>query len=153
MLKNFARVLAAGAFVLAAILPTTASASAPVVAMSIAPTVTVSDKQILTLTVTQTCPLLVDFNGQPVFNSFGFAGVQQVQGRLIAHAGGSLTTVCDGLQHTSIVTALAFDHPFRSGSGVAQASVFNLCGMDPTTFLFQCISGSALQSVLLVAIH
>jgi hypothetical protein len=73
--------------------------------------------------------------------------------RTIAHASGSLTTVCDGVAHTSVVTALAFDHPFRSGSGVAQAFVFNVCGMDPTTLVFHCINGSALQSVSIVAVH
>ena len=159
MLKNFARVLAAGAFVLAAVIPSTASAAgggggAPgAVAISIAPTVILSDKQILTVMVTETCPLLLDFNGQPVTNNFGFASVQQVQGQVIAHAGGSLTTVCDGVPHTSVVTAVAFDHPFRAGSGVAQASVFNLCGMVPGTFMFECVNGSDLQSVDIDAIH
>jgi hypothetical protein len=157
MFKNFARVLAAAAFVVAAAIPTTASAAGGgggipgAVSIHISPGVTVSGKQLLTVTVTQSCPLLVDFNGNPVTSQFGFVSVQEVRGNTIAHAFGSLTTVCDGIAHASTVTALAQNQPFHNGVGVAQASAFNICGMDPTTLLFECINGTATQAVTLRA--
>lgn len=154
MLKNFARVIAAGAFVLAAVIPTTASAAGGggggtpgEVTIQIDPNVTLSDKQLLAVTVTQSCPLLIDFNGNPATSQFGFVSVQEVRGNVIAHAGASLSTVCDGTVHTSTVMAIAQDHPFHNGTGIAQASAFNVCGMDPTTLLFECINGTTTQIV------
>ena len=154
MLKNFARVLAAGAFVLAAVIPTTASAAGGggggtpgQVTMQIDPNVTLSDKQLLAVTVTQSCPLLIDFNGNPATSQFGDVSVQEVRGNVIAHAFGSLSTVCDGAAHTTTVMVLAEDHPFHSGTGIAQASAFNVCGTDPTTLMFECINGTTTQIV------
>lgn len=158
MLKNFARVLAAGVFVLAAVIPSTASAAGGggggtpgAITIQIDPNVTVSAKQLLTVTVTQSCPLLIDFNGNPATSQFGDVTVQEVRGNVIAHAFASLSTVCDGTAHTSTVTAIAEDHPFHSGDGVAQASAFNVCGTDPNTFMFECINGTATQLVSITA--
>lgn len=164
MLKNLARVVAAGAFVLAAVVPTTASAAggggsgAPgAITITIAPTVTVDDRQLLTMTVTTTCPLLVQYPGGPPLTSFypnGNGNVQEVIGNVIAHSFMSgWTSVCDGVSRTITMSGLAWNMPFHPGTGFASAFASPVCGFDPVANTFGCIQGSAIQAVNIVAIH
>ena len=158
MFKNFARVFAAGAIALAAVLPSTAfaaSGSTGAISLSFDPTATVNSKLLITATITTTCPLLLQYqDGPPVIDTNGFAGFVQIKGKTISHAGSQgFLTICDGLPHTSQVTALAYDHPFRSGTGGAQAQVFQLCGFDPVSLTFLCVNGSTSQLIDFVAVR
>jgi len=158
LFKILARALAVGTFVLAAAIPITASAAggggggaSGAIAISISPTVTLSDRLILTGEVTVMCPELIDgMTGLPVTSYYpdGFLNVSQVSGRDIAHAGlGGWTTTCDGVARTYTLTGAAWDHPFRNGTGAAQASAGQLCGTDPSSGLFTCVTGAATQAV------
>jgi hypothetical protein len=159
MLKNFARVLAAAAFLLAAVLPSTASAAGGggtpgAISLSFEGTAIVTDRLLITATVTSTCLLLQYPDGPPVTDTSGYVSFSQVRGNTISHASGQgIVTVCDGLPHSSQITAVAYDHPFHSGGGAAQAQVFQLCGYDPVYQTYLCTSGFTSEAIDFVAVH
>src|SRR5690349_14952134 len=127
------------------------------VELTISPDVTVSDKLILTGTVTVMCPLLIDgMTGLPVSSYYpdGNLNLSQVSGKSIAHASlGGWTTTCDGVARTYTLTGAAWDRPFKQGTGAAQAFTGQVCGLDPATASFACVSGSATQPVSIKAVH
>lgn len=110
----------------------------------IGPDWTLDSKLQLSGRVTITCGPLI----QTGLNSgSAFVGISEVTGHDIAHASSSLQSLpCDGVARTFAVTAVAQDHPFKPGSGVAQASAF-VCGTDPNTFQFVCQNGQASADV------
>jgi hypothetical protein len=164
MLKNFVRLFAVCTCLLAAVIPSTASAAGGggggtpgAITITIDPTIYLSDRQILTGTVTTTCPELDQYPGGPPVTSYypnGYLSVQEVVGNQIAHAGlGSWTTVCDGVPRTYTLTGLAWDHPFHPGSGVASAWEGQVCGYDPVSAAYMCVEGAATQPVSIVVTH
>ena len=164
MFKVLARTFAVGVVMLAAAIPTTASAAGPgpgggtsgQISIVISPTVTVSGKLILSGSATVTCPVLDEYPGGPPVSSpyqDGGVSLQEVVGNNIAHGGiYGWTTVCDGVSHTYSLIGTAYDRPFRKGDGVAQAFAGQLCGYDPSG-AWNCYSGSAMQTVAFQAVH
>ena len=110
----------------------------------IGPDWTLDSKLQLSGRLTITCGPLIQDSQDP---SSAFVNISEVTGHDVAHASGSLQSLpCDGVARTFAVTAVAFDHPFKPGSGVAQASAF-ACGTDPNTFQFVCQNGQASADV------
>jgi hypothetical protein len=142
MLKNFARVLAVGAFVLTAAIPTTASAAGgPGVGMTltIGSPITLTDRLLVQVPVVVTCTT-------PLANPVNFGGVfvtvQQAAGRSIAAGFGfaNLTT-CPTSPTTVVVNVLPnggmTGPPFHGGNAIVSASA-SACDTA-----FVCVGGSA----------
>jgi hypothetical protein len=164
MFKFIARAIAVGAVVAAAAIPIGASAAGGggggtpgAINITIAPIVTLSDRLILTGTVTVTCAELDQYPGGPPVTNFypdGNLNVSEVAGNNIAHAGlGGWTTTCDGVTRTYTLTGSAWDHPFHPGSGAASAFAGQVCGYDPVSATYMCVTGFATQAVSIQAVH
>jgi hypothetical protein len=140
MLKTFARMLAVGAFVLAAAIPTTASAAGgPGVGLTvtIGSPITLADRLLVTVPVTVTCtPPLAN----PVQFGQVFVIVEQASGKSVSHGSGIANLTSCGPQTFIVqVTPDLFpttSGPFHGGPAIAFASA-NAC--DTQT----CVGGSS----------
>jgi hypothetical protein len=141
MLKTFARVLAVGAFVIAAAIPTTAAAAGgPGVGLTvtIGSPITLTDRLLVTIPVTVTCtPPLAN----PVQFGDVFVTVEQADGKSVSHGSGSANlTSCGPQTFTIQVTPDLFpttSGPFHGGPAVAVASA-TACDTQ-----FTCVGGSS----------
>lgn len=129
--------------------------------ISVGPTATLTDRILIHGSVTFSCgPLLMfSFFGPSGFvTGPGNVQVQQAAGRDVAFAGGSFSVTCDGLTHTVGYSATAFNFTFHPGGAVADAQFGSpffggqFCGINPSTFQFQCVSAdSGLTPITIVA--
>jgi hypothetical protein len=143
MLKNFARMLAVGAFVLAAAIPTTASAAGGGggvgITVAIGSPITLTDRLLVTVPVTVTCTTQLANPFQ--FGSI-FVSIQQADGRSVSHGSGVLNLPsCPATPQTFnvLVTPDLFPSPsgpFHGGGAIAFA------GASACDTLFICIGGS-----------
>ena len=121
--------------------------------ISVGPTATLTDRILINGSVTFSCGPLLAFGMFGGFSGFvtgqGNVQVQQAAGRDVAFAGGQFPVACDGMTHTEGFSATAFNHTFHPGGSIAAAqfgSPFfpsNFCGVNPTTFQFQCVSADS----------
>jgi hypothetical protein len=110
--------------------------------VSVGPTATLTDRILIQGTLTFSCGPLLGF-GSGFASGQGFVQVQQAAGREIAFAGGQFSVTCDGLTHTIPYGATSFNLTFHPGGAVAEARYgtnFDICGFNPVTFQFQCVS-------------
>jgi len=141
MLKTLARMLAVGAFVVAAAIPTTASAAGgPGVGLTvtIGSPITLTDRLLVTVPVTVTCtPQLVN----PVQFGNVFVTVEQAGGKSVSHgSGGANLTSCGPQTFNIQVTPDLFpttSGPFHGGPAIAFASA-TACDTQ-----FTCVGGSS----------
>ena len=141
MLKNFARVVAVGAFVLAAAIPTTAAAvGGPGVGLTVTSgsPITLTNRLLVTVPVTVTCtPPLAN----PVQFGDVFVTIEQASGKSVSHGSGSANLTSCGPQTIDIqVTPDLFSTPrgpFRGGRAIAIASA-TACDTQ-----FTCVGGSS----------
>lgn len=106
--------------------------------MSIGSDWTLVDKLTVSGSLTVTCGPFLPGSG----SSQAQVSLSQAAGHTVGHAFGSITPACDGVAHTYVVTTTVQDVPFRSGTGIANASAF-ASGTDPFTFQFEFQSGQA----------
>jgi hypothetical protein len=143
MLRTFARLLAVGAFVLAAAIPTTASAAGMGggvgMTVTIGSPITLTDRILVAVPVTVTCTTTLANPFQ--FGSI-FVTVQQASGQSVSHGSGGLAlTSCPAAPQTFtvLVTPDLFpspSSPFHGGGAIAFAAA-NACDVT-----FICIGGS-----------
>jgi hypothetical protein len=140
MLKTLVRLIAVGAFVLAAVIPMTASAAGvPGVGISVAigSPITLTDRLLVAVPVTVTCTTPLT---NPVLFGDVFVTIEQASGRSVSHGGGGANlTSCAPQTFNILVTPDVFpstSSPFHGGPAIASASA-TACDTQ-----FTCIGGS-----------
>lgn len=129
----------------------TASGS-PGVSITVAPTATLTARLLVQGQLTVTCGPLFNFDGTLV-HATGFISVEEAAGNRVADGGGSYAFTCAGVPETVQYSATPgpFGPPYHPGTGVADASFFQVCGLtSPFSFQFVCLNGDSGPTVITI---